>query len=288
MSDGYFMAVHRVSTGLDLTSNLWDKSPDIKSDLVADYEALQAWGWVPTCYSLIEQAFKLLWGTREDVPVKKVKEELRKTLGKWKEAYNLTILFGMLTPDDQKGIDIAYRAYRKLHDYIPIPTVKEFLKEIGTGYVGWRYILMDGTEGIPSTHIGAMLEIARACVRILKIKHLGGNGFPTVEVRTKKALHDAVVREVNDYADNQKEQYPDDVEFLEVFVCRMKYVDNLLNKKSDLVYKILSDKGPPNVNMAPRDFGDCAVIRRICQALSEKDKKNSRQYFLQKISGRSL
>ena len=71
MSAEYKRAVHRVAAALELTDKLWDNSPDIQRDMFPEHEALQAWIWIPGCYSLIEQAFKLLWATREGVPVER-------------------------------------------------------------------------------------------------------------------------------------------------------------------------------------------------------------------------
>ena len=219
MSDEYIRAFHRLSTGLKQTTNRWDKSPDIQPDLIAEYEALQAWVWIPNCYSFIEQSFKLMWMIRKGIPVGEVIKELKKLLGNgWQQkAHDLTVLFGMLTSDDKKRIENAYRAYQDLHDYIPILTAKEFLAETGKGYGRWRYLLLQGTGGVPKTHIGAMLEIARACVTILENELFNRNDLHTVDERIKWALNQAVFREAHACADYQRERNSDSTDFQELF-----------------------------------------------------------------------
>ena len=284
MSDEYKRAFHRLSTGLEQTANRWDKSPDIQPDLIAEYEALQAWVWIPNCYSLIEQSFKLIWMIRKNIPVGEVIKELKKLLrnGWQQKAHDLTVLFGLLTSDDKRRIENAYRAYQDLHDYIPILTAKEFLAETGKGYGSWRYLLLQGTGDLPKTHIGAMLEIARACVTILENELFNRNDSHTVDERIKWALNQAVFREAHACADYHREQNSDSTDFQEVFNRCKKYVDDLINQNSHLAYKVLSGDVSRNVDEPLEKFGGSAIVRRICNALSKTDTKNSRQFFLKK------
>ena len=280
MSGDYKGAVRRVTEGFELTSKLWDKSPDIQRDIVAEYEALQAWVWIPSCYSLIEQAFKLLWATKEGIPAERVREDLINTLGQRAQAHNLNVLFEKLKPDDREKIGHAYRAYQSLHDYIPIATVTEFLSAIGDGYARWRYLLLEGPKGIPTTHIGAMLEIAGACVTILKNEHLTGHGFHTVDQRIDRTVRNAIGGEVRRYVmDCQRHEGLGTAKLSAVYKDRMEYVSGLLNKNLSLVYAILSDDIPSS---ADNDSEDIAIVKRIGQTLLKADKKNSRQYFLRK------
>ena len=280
MSSDYTMAVHRVAEGFELTRERWDKSPDIQMDMVAEYEALQAWVWIPSCYSLIEQALKLLWATREDIPVEKVKDELINTLPRRAQAHDLNVLFEKLKLDDREKIDHAYRAYQSLHDYIPISTVKEFLSAIGDGYARWRYLLLEGPEGIPTTHIGAMLEIAGACVTILTNEHFTDHGFHTVDQRIDRTVREAINGEVRHYVmDCQRHESLGTGKLSAIYKDRMEYVGELLNNNLSLAYAILSDGIPSS---ADNDSEDIAIVTRICQPLLKADKKNSRQYFLRK------
>ena len=285
MSAEYKRAVHRVAAALELTDKLWDNSPDIQRDMFPEHEALQAWIWIPGCYSLIEQAFKLLWATREGVPVERVKNELIKTLPRRAQAHNLNMLFEKLTPDDREKIDHAYRAYQSLHDYIPIFAVKDFLSKTGDGYTRWRYLLLEGMEGIPTAHIGAMLEIAGACVTILTNAHFTDHGFHTVDQRIDWAVRNAIGGEVRRYViDYQQQRSLDSEEFQEICKRRKRYVVELFNKEVDLAHAILSDETPSHVDTDSEDF---ALVRRICQALSATDKKNSRQYVRRRLGNRS-
>ena len=284
MSVEYKSAVHRVHTGFELTSRRWDKSPDIQRDMFPEHEALQAWVWIPSCYSLIEQAFKLLWAIRRGVPADKVKDKLLPTLP-GAQAHDLSVLFEKLDPDDQNKIDHAYKAYQGLHDYIPISTVTDFLAATGAGYARWRYLLLEGAKGIPTTHIGAMLEIARACVTIQVKEHFTDHGFSTVEQEIDSTLHAAISSEARQYVIGyQQHRSLNSEEFQEVCKRRKRYVVELFNKEADLAYAILSDETPSQVDTDAEDF---AVVRRICQALSAADKKNSRQYVRKRLGNRS-
>lgn len=140
-----------------MVNRLWQNAPDIQPDLVADYVAIQAWPWIPSGYQLVEQALKALIAARQGTP-----------LAKREKGHHLDELFGRLESDDKQAISHAYESFVGLHAHIQIPTVGAFLDSIGRGYTLWRYMLLDGAQGIPPNHIGALLEIADATISRLK------------------------------------------------------------------------------------------------------------------------
>jgi len=140
-----------------MVNRLWQNAPDIQRDCVTDYVAIQAWPWIPSGYQLVEQSLKALIAARHGTP-----------LTQRKKGHHLDELFGRLENGDKQTIAHAFESFVGLHDYIPIPTVSDFLDAVGRGYTQWRYMLLDGAEAIPANHIGALLEIANATISLFR------------------------------------------------------------------------------------------------------------------------
>ncbi len=141
----------------ELVNRLWQNAPDIQPDCVADYVAIQAWAWIPSGCQLVEQSFKALIAARHGTP-----------LTERKKGHHLDELFAKLENSDKQAISHAFESFVSLHNHIPIPTVGDFFDSVGRGYTRWRYMLLDGAEGIPPNHFGALLEIANATISLLK------------------------------------------------------------------------------------------------------------------------
>ena len=142
----------------------------IQRDMIAEYDAIAAWGTVTCCYSGIEQAMKCLLEMRGAF---KRKKHWHHCIGK---------LFRELASEEQDVLRVSYAKYRSLHDYIPPETVDSFLDAIDAGYETWRYFLLEG-EMPPTTHPGAMLEIWSALSDILQARVFTNHGLNSVEQR---------------------------------------------------------------------------------------------------------
>ena len=274
MSKQYKGAVDRLWDAHRLTEDLWDHAPDIEPDLVSVYEAIQAWPWIPTCYSLIEQAFKLIWGTRKGIELDEIRKELVKKIKKPSQAHDLNILFKNLDLGDQESINTAYESYQDLHNYIPILNANEFLEKIGDGYTNWRYLLLEGTKGIPITHVGAMLEVAKSSVSILRDEYFTRHGFVTVDRRVQRDIENAITQDMHAFSSSNSVQISENfrVKCLE----RMNYVCGLIRKNPNYMISMLSSQNPRENNLRAAERN---ILNGICVALSMAERKNSIQYL---------
>ena len=147
----------------------------IQRDILAEYDAIAAWGTVTCCYSGIEQAMKCLLQMRSAY-----------SNGHHRH-HNIGKLFQDLAPKEQDVLRVSYAIYRSLHDYIPPETVDDFLNAIDAGYPTWRYFLLEGKMP-PTTHPGAMLEIWSALTDILKARVFTNHGLNSIEQRINHHL----------------------------------------------------------------------------------------------------
>ena len=169
-------------------------------DLVADYEAVQAWLFAPTIYSGIEQALKqiiLLKASRDDGDSFNRDEHLA-VLRSSPYGHNISNLFKRLKwcadgCHSENGcrstmgcqsqstflcarehIEHHYREHASLwNNYLVQPlhsTAEEFIRHISDGrdgYMKWRYLLIE-PEPVPMLSLWTMLEIWHgACCHIM-------------------------------------------------------------------------------------------------------------------------
>ena len=155
------------------------KENPLHQDMSAEYENLNAWMPVNSLYPLIEQSFKVL-------------KDLRGNSAKIPHKYqhNLSHLFGLLVSGDKDFIRESYKEFQSLHNYIsfqdkPLTSVDEFLEQMGSDYISWRYIPNEGSEGIKGkVSVYAMIEIVSAAIDILMLETVGPNQVrPTIENR---------------------------------------------------------------------------------------------------------
>lgn len=153
----------------------------IQRDMIAEHDAIAAWGTVTCCYSGIEQAMKCLLqmrGAYIDKPQSKGGHR----------HHNIGKLFQDLASEEKDILSVSYAIYRSLHDYIPPETVDSFLQAIDDGYPTWRYFLLEG-QMPPTTHPGAMLEIWSALSDLLRARIFTNHGLNSVENRIKHNLY---------------------------------------------------------------------------------------------------
>ncbi|MCY4560704.1 MAG: hypothetical protein OXF79_30940 [Chloroflexi bacterium] len=183
----YEAAVYRLDDAHQIVNRLWQNAPDVERSCTPVYDAVQAWPWVSNGYQLIEQPLKLLLAVRQDIPLDDLEPP------KLRKSHHLDQLFGVQEKDDQAEVSRVYKSFIDLHGYIDIPTVTQFLGSVGRGYVKWRYMLLEGAQGIPTNHVGALLEIAAVTISRLKFHVLGRPaGFPAVTQRISHSLDDTI------------------------------------------------------------------------------------------------
>ncbi len=142
----------------------------IQRDMIAEYDAIAAWGIVTCCYSGIEQSLKCLL-------------KMRNSFEKSRHYnHNIGQLFKDLVDEEKDVLRKSYSIFRSLHDYIEPETVDRFLEGIDKGYQKWRYFLLDG-EMPPTTHAGAMLEIWSTLTDILQARVFTNHVLNSVEQR---------------------------------------------------------------------------------------------------------
>ena len=163
---------------LDKVRDYLKKNP-VQQDRSAEYENLNAWMPVNSLYPLIEQSFKVL-------------NDFRKNSAKIPHKYqhNLSYLFCLLESGDKDFIRERYKEFQSLHNYItiqdkPLTSVDEFLEQMGSDYISWRYIPNEGSETIKGkVSVYAMIEIVSAAIDILLCETVGpGQVRPTIEDR---------------------------------------------------------------------------------------------------------
>ena len=154
----------------------------IQRDMVAEYDAIAAWGTVTCCYSGIEQSMKCLLKMRNSF------ERSRHF------HHNIGQLFKDLADEEKDVLRKSYSIFRSLHDYIEPETVDRFLEDIDKGYQKWRYFLLDGNMP-PTTHAGAMLEIWSSLRDIMLARVFTNHGLYSVEQRIEFNLQPDPLRE---------------------------------------------------------------------------------------------
>ena len=169
-----------------ILTRLYQRNP-MRRDLVPSYEALQAWPFIVTAYSGIEQSMKVL--------LKMSRIEYPST---GRAGHRLDKLFDRLPDIERTVIRKSFDVYQSLHYYINFASVDDFLRSISvgfgsTGYDDWRYLLMDfqaslASARVPVNHAGAMLEVWAALADILIAKTVTDHSLRTVADRIESGI----------------------------------------------------------------------------------------------------
>lgn len=147
-----------VESACEITRKLVAKNP-VEPDHFGDYEAVQAWPFVTSLYSGIEQALKLLLLFP---PADFTLEQLATR----RYGHDLVALYAELGADYQAHIEQHFREHRSLHDYIPeelATSAEGFIEHLNGGSpsrgLSWRYFLIDRSVQVPTTGLWTMSEI---------------------------------------------------------------------------------------------------------------------------------
>ncbi len=259
----------------------WNTAPNIQRDFVTDFEALQSWFWVPNCYSLMEQAFKLLWAVRNGAPAAGFKDYLVQSRRPPSLSHDLGFIYSTLDSKDRNEIENAFSAYQRLHDYIPVGSAEELTSRIGgNGYTRWRYFLLQGGDGIPTTEIGAMIEIAFATAGILEREQHGGSRFRTVDRRIAEGIREALFQIVSlQMVKHQSEPDFETARYRSLWDQLWESASNIVNDAPGSIYLALDGSRPD-----AQDSDELSLIESLCALLPENDSKNFRMHFFKRAS----
>lgn len=188
-NDEFLRPFARIYNAWSSENKRYQENP-LQPDLFAESMAVAAWSIVTCCYSGIEQAMKCLLKMQGSYDSRT----------KWQgghEHHFIGSLFKNLTTDEQDVIRDSYAIYRSLHEYISPETADDFLDVIDSGYVKWRYFLLDGNDQNkwpPKTHAGAMLEIWFTLCQIMRTKRGSNLEITTVNQDIERHLWDSLFR----------------------------------------------------------------------------------------------
>ena len=224
-------------------------------DLIAEFEAIVAWGIITCSYSGVEQAIKCLLQMR-GISTGKKSGRHHHSIGK---------LFRELAPEEQNVLRHSYAIYRSLHSYIPPETADAFLDAIDNGYEIWRYFLLEGKRP-PTTHPGAMLEIWSALTDILQARTFTNHGIYTVKRRLDTHLCNRQSRAFREDGENS-EHWPAMVERLESQNVHINYY-------ADLIYR-----GAHQLDVADDER---ATLHALLDGENKIDIDNDFRHFLER------
>ncbi len=181
-------------------------------------------------------------------------------------------LFRDLVPEEQQVVDVAYSAYRSLHNYIPLKTSNCFLDYIDEGYQQWRYLLLEGPEKEnrpPKTHVGAMLEIWSALAIILQARVTTKHELYTVDRRIVHYL-DETTRHVwvIPYWGNIRPEETADMN------CWRQAYDDPINAYADLFSRFKENE----LHLLKVPSHTLEVLNRLVRTVNDEVKKENVDY----------
>lgn len=198
-------AASRLCSVVRLLNQMWNRSGSVKPDLISDYEAVQAWIWIPNLYQCVEQMFKLM------IQEKSENSEYLRT-------HHLGSLFQSLSDHHRDSLRTCFASFLEVYSQITVSTLDEFLTLVDrgengrSGYVSWRYFPLEGfpqeQNQIPIQSVEAMFEIARMCSEILQIEVIlrrDPRPLKTLSRQIDERLHDAVSSAINHICIPQKD-----------------------------------------------------------------------------------
>lgn len=198
-------AASRLCSVVRLLNQMWNRSGSVKPDLISDYEAVQAWIWIPNLYQCVEQMFKLM------IQEKSENSEYLRT-------HHLGSLFQSLSDHHRDSLRTCFASFLEIYSQITVSTLDEFLTLVDrgengrSGYVSWRYFPLEGfpqhQNQIPVQSVEAMFEIARMCSEILRTEVIHKEDprpLTTLSCQIERKLHDAIILAMNHICIPQKD-----------------------------------------------------------------------------------
>lgn len=247
----------------------------MRADASVDFELLQAWRFVPNCYSLLEQSLKLLWAVRESIPPREIHKKMSDVVSKQAQQHDVCFIFDLLPRADQAIMDSAFQSMRNLHDYIQSKSLIDFLGIVGSGYTNWRYLLIEGTQKLPATHIDVMLEMTHAAVTILIDPQFAGRGFKPVETRIQECLELAISRAIVEGVPYREGSTESQLNFDQLQIQFKEVFDE---EVVQICLELERQIGRPEWNPGTSS----RIIELLCGYLPRNERKNLHQYFFKK------
>lgn len=271
----------RTSEAIKMLSRAYNKFGGVAPDMAPDYNGIQAWIWVPSLYSAIEQGLKFL---------------VRSHTGDSGWGHRLSNLYDSLSDKHRDQLNNAYEKYIELHDYIPYKTLKPFLDRLDVGppgkgksqkdqdgYTTWRYFLLDGfpkEEKIqPRVSIGAMLEVAVFIGFILEDEFISEGGeIESVYVfgRLYSDLHSEMFHLANSG------------EGVEKFKATYLLINRLITNYIDQVINFLrpGEDRESHPYFPYERISEDQYLLKICQFMRGRDRENYHQYMMKVRNGK--
>ena len=235
-------AASRLCSVVRLLNQMWNRSGSVKPDLISDYEAVQAWIWIPNLYQCVEQMFKLM--------IQEKSENSR-----YPSTHHLEHLFQSLSDHHRDSLRTCFASFLEIYTQIDVPTLDEFLRLVdkggnsGSGYVSWRYFPLEGfpqqQNQIPIQSVEAMFEIARMCSEILRTEVIlkrDPRPLKTLSRQIDERLHDAVSLAIYHICIPQKDvQEKLKLQPHETFVAIIQSVRSLVQNRLHYLLEYLRD-----------------------------------------------
>ncbi len=168
----------------------WLQERPIQNDIASLHFIINGWPFVTMAYPLLEQSLKALVMVQDE---SYAETEMRK------DSHSLNTVFGRINGKDAERLRKGYRAFQSLHSYISYRTLDEFMGEIDTDYVKWRYFPLEGWKnGQPAkTSVEAMLEVSQQALDALTAQVVTDHGLRTVGGRLELQFADLLVNQAN-------------------------------------------------------------------------------------------
>ena len=131
----------------------------VMRDAFAHAQNVSGWIAIICGHSLVEQAIKALLKKRG------LPQAEQGGVG----GHDLGELYGALPVDDRRSVEGDFMVLVRRYGHTPWNGAADYLSKVGSDYADWRYLLREKTDGgLSTTHPEALLEVARAIVRILE------------------------------------------------------------------------------------------------------------------------
>ena len=274
-------SAHRLYEAICMIEANWNRSEGIHPDLDPEYEAIQAWFWVPNLYQLIEQSFKLLLWHRNQTRSR---------------IHRLSSLYCSLDCKYQTMLSDAYRSYHDLHNYLPDESLESFLRRADrgkcreTGYTTWRYMLIEEfpsqEKEIPMIHIGAMLDVLIAARQIMHteiIRNQKITRIETIDLRLRESLIDVYNSIAIKYCSwdeiQAQVQNESGVVASDTF-NRIKYCRDLLSRNLYWARDYMTSSFRLELSQE-----NTAIMAAICKKMMEEHKHDFLQYMNRLVAG---
>ena len=157
--------------------NQWLEDHPVQGDLMTHQVNLNGRPYVTQSSELLEQSLKALVMVSDHTYTSQRMRD---------DGHRLSQVFRRLKHQDSNHLCRGYTTFRSLHNYLTYTTLDEFVTNVSSDYVKWRYYPLEGwANGTPAiTCPYALLEVLRHSLDVLKVRvGLTDHGLQTVDKR---------------------------------------------------------------------------------------------------------